>query len=395
MKVAIVHDYLYQFGGAEKCVETWLEMYPEAKIYTSFSIPEKFSATDSKAIHQAFAENRIQTTWMQQIFNNRKFLKYQKHLFWLYPVVMSSVTIRDYDLVIISSTFCAKNVRLDNCQRILFYCYTPTRFLHNLVTETDQKTISPLLKNIIPLFTFWLKNLDLRASKYLTKQGTHWISISKYIQTLVEKVYHAQSQIIYPPVYLNEFLGLQKEVNEVEPFYLYLGRISFHKRVDIAIKACLESGRKLVVAGATAYQPEMDKLQEIVAEYVAKDPTKANLITFPGRISDAQKAELLRTTKSLIFPMKEDFGIVSIEAFAAGTPIIAYQGGGALDYVEDAVNGIFFPEQTVDSLKQAILQAESTNWNPEKIRQTSLRFSKEEFINQFRELEQKTYTPTP
>jgi len=406
MKVAIVHDYLYQFGGAEKCVESWLKLYPQADIYASFSIPEKF--TSSELITEKFQQKKVFNSKMQWLFKPKFMLKFQKHLFFLYPIFMSFWTIKNYDLVIISATFCGKNVKFKNCHKIVYYCYTPTRFLHGFITETDQKTIPLFLRKMIPIFTFWLKIMDLKAVRYLKKNHTKWLTISNYIQTITKKAYKVNSEVVYPPVEIDRFLALKREPvltvnkgakeNYQEPFYLYYGRISFHKRVDLVIQACLELNKKLLIAGQAAFAPELVKLKEIIAQYETKDPSKKGLVKFLGRVPDDERDELLRKTKAFIFPVKEDFGIVSIESFATGTPLIAYKAGGALEYVKEGVNGVFFEKQGVESLKKAILEFEkvpfkgqsgvySSNqkfWDDEKIRETSKPFAEEKFLEFFK-----------
>jgi hypothetical protein len=145
MKVAIVHDYLHQFGGAEKLVEQWLEMYPDATVYTSFITPEKF--TSSPLITKAYEENRIKTTWLQWWLPS--IIQLYKHFFWLYPLVMSWVVVKNFDKVIISSTYCGKTIHLQDNAQVVHYCHSPTRFLHGLTTETDHKSLSKVYLSLI------------------------------------------------------------------------------------------------------------------------------------------------------------------------------------------------------------------------------------------------------
>ena len=128
MKVAIVHDYLFQFGGAEKVVEVWLEMYPGADVFTSFFVPAKFESSDT--ITKAYKNGKIHTSLTQHIFKFKALKRFQKHFFWLYPLAMRLVKVSDYDLVLISSTDCGKQIQLKNNHRIIHYCHSPTRYLH-------------------------------------------------------------------------------------------------------------------------------------------------------------------------------------------------------------------------------------------------------------------------
>ncbi len=383
-KIAIVHDYLFQYGGAEKCVETWLEAYPEATLYTSFFVSDKFQS--APLILKAWEEGRIKTSWLQTLFGFKPLQKYFKHLVIFYPIVFSLWGIKGYDTVILSSTFCAKNIRFIDNPKILFYCYTPTRFLHRDEREMDLKTINPALRLLLPLLYPPLRWMENKAIKNLNKRKTHWIAISSFIQDEIKRIYKVDSQVIVPPVDLERFKNV-KRVEPSEDFYLNIGRISFHKQVDLLVKTCLKLKKKLYIAGATAYQPEMDRLQEIIDKEIKKDPAKKDLIKFLGRISDDEMDDYLSRAKAFLFPPKEDFGIVPVEAIAIGCPVIAYSVGGSREYIKPGVNGVFFDHHTVESLSEAILEFESkTDWDTKAIIESSKRFSKPNFINSFSEL---------
>ena len=384
MRVAIVHDYLFQYGGAEKVVETWLEMYPDADVYTSFLISKNFKSYNF--FTKAIENNKIKTTWLQLFFKNKQILKFFKHLFWLYPLVMSSLVVKDYDIVLISSTYCGKNVRYKNCKKLIHYCHSPVRFLHGLVTETDHKSLNSIYRLFIPVFTFWLKWLDLRAVKYLNNQKCLWVANSHFIQETIKKVYKTESLVIYPPTKLDKFLKKPRQVDE-EEFYFCHGRISFHKRLDLAIKSCLQTGKTLKISGSSALEKETDKLKEIVNEYNKKFPNNTAKIQFLGRTSDQEYINLMSRCKVFIFPGKEDAGITPIEAFASGTPVIAYKAGGALEYLKDDVNGVFFDTQSVECMVEAIQKFEQkNNWDTEKIRESSYKFSEENFKTEIEKL---------
>jgi glycosyltransferase involved in cell wall biosynthesis len=384
-KVAIVHDYLHQFGGAEKCVQSWLKAFPEAVVYTTIFTPEKFQ--NSPEFNKAHKEGRIKTTWLQYFIPF--FIKYFKHFFWLYPLVMSFVKIKNQDLLIISATYCGKNIKFENCKKTIFYCYTPTRFLHGLMTEVDRQTINPILRKILPIIEKPLKYLDLKAVQGLKQKKVKFWTISKYIQTITKQIYKADSDVVYPPVELDKFLNIEKKQENQEPFYFSFGRISFHKRIDLIIKACLELERELIIAGTTALELEMVKLKKIITDFKKEKPDKKVKIEFVGRISDEELNRYLAKARAFLFPGKEDFGIAPIEALASGLPVIAYKAGGALEYIKENQNGIFFQEQEVESLKQAILKFEELEkkqiFKPEKIKNSAKKFSQEVFIQRFLE----------
>lgn len=382
MKVAISHDYLFQFGGAEKCVENWLKIYPEADIYTSFSLPHKFDS--SELINKAFKENRVKNSFANWLFKIPWMVKFQKHLFWLYPFSMSFFKLKNYDLVIVSATYCGKNIRIENAKKILFYCYTPTRFLWNLVTEVDQKNINPIFRFLIPIFLWPLRLNDKHAINNLKNQGAVFIAISGYIQSLIKNIYNQNSIVVYPPVGTEEFLKLERKQEIKDPFYVYFGRISFHKRLDLVIESCLSLRRKLKIIGESSFLPEKTKLHKIVADYEAKFPDTKGLVQFLGRLPDTQRDQVLQQARAMIFTPKEDFGIAPVEALAIGCPVIAYKSGGALEYVLDKVNGLFFEEQTIESLNQAILDFEQLPaLDVKQIKNSSRKFSNESFQQTF------------
>ena len=381
MQIAIVHDYLHQYGGAEKVVETWLEEYPEAIVYTLVFLPEKFAA--SKTFTKAWKEGRIKTTWVQTWLP--KIPKLFKHFFWLYPLVMSAVEVSGYEVVLISSTYCAKNIRLGQNERVFHYCHSPTRFLHKLTTETDHQSLSLAYRLLIPLLTPFLRWLDLRAVQHLEEKQTRWLANSRYIQKTLSTVYGVNSEVVYPPVELERFLDLSRHpLVGSEAYYLCHGRISFHKRLDLAITTCLETGRRLKISGASALLQEEKKLRQIVTEYEQKHPESRGLVEFLGRTSDAQLEKLVKHAAGFIFPGKEDFGIAPLEMLAGGLGIIAYQAGGALEYVQPGVNGVFFPVQDAQSLTKALDEFETLSLNVPTIRATTHGFAKEAFTSKFR-----------
>jgi glycosyltransferase involved in cell wall biosynthesis len=380
-KVAIVHDYLFQFGGAEKCIESWLEIYPEAKIYTSFYLPDKFKS--SKLITTSYQKGNIKTSLVQLFFKITFFQKFQKHLFFLYPLIFSLWTVKNYDLVIISSSYCAKNIKLKNNRKSLYYCYTPTRFLYHEETEVDHSTINPLLRIFLPFLIPLLRYFDQRAVKYLSKKRVEFIAISNYIKSKIKQHYKLDSKVIYPPVEIDSFLTLKR--SETEDFYFTFGRVSFHKKVDILIKACLKTNRKLLIAGVSAYQPEYEKLQQIVKNEEQKFPQKKGLVQFLGRVSDEQRNDLLTKSKAFLFAAKEDFGIAPVEALAAGCPVIAFGQGGALEYILEFQNGCLFGSQDEDSLIAAMDKFEQSgiSFDELEIKQSSAKFSSQNFQKQF------------
>jgi glycosyltransferase involved in cell wall biosynthesis len=389
-KIAIAHDFFFQNGGAENVVESLLEIFPDATIFTTIFIPTKF--TSNPNLYKAWQESRIKVTFAQSFFvwKNGFWLKYFKHFFWLYPILMRFVLIKNFDSLIISSTDCAKQVRVSNVRQILNYCHTPTRYLHNLVTEQDHNSLSFVYRFVLPVFKFCLKKLDLNAVNYLNKNNCIWLANSKYIQGLIKVIYKTDSIVVYPPVNLNKFQKIVRKVDNQDPFYLCHGRISFHKRLDVAILACLELNKKLKISGTSGLPAQMKDLELIVRNYCLKYPEKLGLIEFLGRTSDDQLEDLISSCQGFLFPGKEDFGIAPVEMLASGVPIIAFESGGALEYVQHKINGLLVKTQEVEDWKKAILEFEEIQkqnlWEEKAIKESSKNFDQKIFQNKFKEL---------
>lgn len=376
-KIAIVHDYFNQNGGAENVIESLLKLYPKADIYTSVFIPQHF--VNSPILTEVYNSGRIKTTLLDKIFmkNGQKTnnLKYFKHIYFLYPIFMSFLEIKNYDLVIVTSTYCAKNVKLNNNKKILHYIHSPARFLHGLLTEKDHSALPVWQKVISTVIKPPLKWLDLNGVANLVRQNTYWVSNSHFVRSMVKKAYKIDSDVIFPPVNLTKYNKITKEESLIEEYYICHGRISFHKRIDLAIEACLVLNKKLYISGTSALEIDFENLKKLVPE------SKKDLIVFLGRTTDEQLEGLISKAKAMIFPGKEDAGIAPIECLAAGLPVIAYQAGGALEYVKDGINGIFFEKQEIDCLVEAILEFELTKFDIQIIKDSVVEFSEESFAN--------------
>jgi glycosyltransferase involved in cell wall biosynthesis len=384
MKIALVHDYMMQNGGAEQVCETILGIYPTADVYTTVYNPANFKSQQN--INKAYEEKRIKTSFLNNLFVKNEqasyFSKFSKHLYFVYPTAMTTLLVQDYDLVIISSTYCGKNVRLKNNKKVIHYCHSPVRFLYNLVTEKDHETL-PLWQKLVSRYILnpILKIQDLGAVRNLISKDTIWVSNSKFIRETVNQVYHVDSDVIYPPVKIDSFSQIVKSIDQSqEEYYFCHGRISFHKRLDLAILACLQLNKKLFISGTSALDSDMDNLRSLIP----KD--KSHLITFLGRTQDEQLKELISKSKGMIFPGKEDAGIAPLEVIATGTGVIAYGSGGALEWLENHVNGVLFYDQTVESLVEAIIEFEDLTLDPIKVKRSVDRFSEKHFIEEFKNI---------
>lgn len=347
LKVAIVHDWLVG-GGAEKVVLELHHMFPDAPIYTSYTTDEWREKLDGKVV----------TGWLQRFGKLRKFMVLGR-IWWF-----THLNFKDYDLVITSSgngeAFAVKTGR--NTLHVN-YCHSPT---HYYWRHYDQYMKSPGFGVFDPLARLGLRVLvaPLRKWDYKAAQRADvMIANSTHIQSDIKKYYGRDSVVVHPPVDTDRFIGATAASRSG---FVTMGRLATMKRVDLIVDACTELNVPLKVIG--------------------RGPDYANLlkragptITFLDNVSDQEMPAQLGSAEAFVFASFEDFGIAPIEAMAAGTPVIAYNAGGALDYVVPGKTGEFFDEQSVQALKTAIQDFNSSIYNPNDIKSAALAFSSEQF----------------
>jgi len=323
MKTAIVHYWLVNIRGGEKVIEALLEMFPDADIFTHVYNPKKMSPL--------IKERRVFTSRINR-------LPFSKKLYRIYmplmPDALMEFNLQDYDLVISSESGPAKGVVPNPNAFHVCYCHSPMRYLWDMYHDYFKDTnplVRVFMKRLIPELRRW----DVISSNLVDC----FVSNSNYIAKRVKRYYNRESLIVHPPADIDKFISIERKVSD---YYLFFGQITGYKRADLAIEACIKSGRKLIVAGAGASK-------KIIKKYA-----KTELITFKGRVSDEDVLELYSGAKALLFPGIEDFGIIPVEANAAGCPVIAFRDGGALETVKENITGIFFDEQTSDSLIAAM-----------------------------------------
>lgn len=349
MKIAIVHDFLNQRGGAERVVAVLHEMFPEAPIFTSI--------VNRGALWPELASAEIRPSWMQKLPALKKHFK--KYLPF-YPKAIESFDLGEYDLVISSSSAFAKGaIKRPNALHIC-YCYTPMRFVWDYQNYVEKEDINIILRGILPLFIGGLKEWDLKTSG----RPDHYIAISSTVKFRIKKIYGIDAEVIFPPVDVQKYKVGAKAGN----FYLIVSRLNPYKRIDLAIEAFNWMGLPLKIIGSG---PFLGALKNIARPNVS----------FLGRLEDREVADSYAACKALIFPGVEDFGIVPLEANAAGRPVIAFKGGGAIDTIAEGINGLFFHDDTVESLVSAIRSFENGKYNfhSHTIRDYALRFDKEVF----------------
>jgi glycosyltransferase involved in cell wall biosynthesis len=349
LKVAIVHDW-FVGGGAERVVYELHQMYPKAPIYTSYCSPEW---------RQKLSGAQVITSYMQRW----PFSKLRKFLPPLRAWWFSRLDLSGYDLVISSSGAEAKAVKVKAPAVHINYCHAPT---HYYWSRYDDYLQNPGFGRFDWLARLGLKILlgPMRRWDYKAAQRPHhMIANSSYIQQQVKKYYGRDSVVIHPPVDVERFAG---QAEEPRRGFVTAGRQTPYKRIDLAVKACSQLNLPLVVLGSG---PEHRHLQKLAGKS----------ITFLRGKSDEELAHYFQTSLAFIFPGTDDFGIVAVEAMAAGTPVIAYKAGGALDYVEPGKTGEFFNEQTADSLVAALEKFNAENYNHTQIQKSATKFSPLEF----------------
>ena len=349
LKVAIVHDWLVNYGGAERVVETILEIFPQADIYTL--------VYDEKKMVKSFPKEKVKTTFIQKI---PKATKLYTKLLPLMPLAFEELDLTEYDLVISSSSCCAKGVITSPNTLHISYVHSPMRYIWDLYYNYKKKS-NFLVKNFMMIFSKSLRIWDVTSSRRIDVV----IANSNYIKKRIKKCWGIDSKVIYPPVEIEKYYPNGKEA---EDFYVVFSRFVAYKRIDLAIEACKELKRKLIVIGNGEERENLKKLTD----------NNENII-FTGRISDEEVRDYLQRCKAMIFCAEEDFGIIPVEAQACGRPVIAYGKGGALETVVDGVTGIFFKKQEKESVKEAILEFEKKNFKVEDILENSKKFSKSIF----------------
>ena len=318
MKVAIVHYWLVTMRGGEKVLEELCKMYPQADIYTNVYNPDKISDEIKK--------HKIYTTRVNRFPMAKRF--YQKYMPFM-PNALMDLDLTSYDLIISSESGPAKGVCPSPNAYHVCYCHTPMRYLWDMYHEYFRKS-NPIVKFFMKKMIPGLRQWDVMSSNLVD----HFVANSHYVAARIQRYYNRKATVVYPPCDIENYL---ENPRSPEDFYLFFGQLVGYKRADLAIEACIKSGRKLVVIGDGKSKD-------------AKQFEKTGLVKFTGRVSDKEVADYLSKAKALLFPGIEDFGIIPVEANAAGCPVLAYKDGGAMDSIQENVTGLFFEEQTAESL---------------------------------------------
>jgi len=345
MKVAIVHDWFTEKGGAENVVSSLLHLYPDADL---FALVDFFDDRQRRKVLQG---KNVTTTFIARLPFARKIFR---NYLLLFPLAIERLDLRDYDLVISSSYAVAKGVLTGPEQVHICYSHSPMRYAWDMyfpylkehhVTGLKEKFLSYVLHKI-------------RLWDVVSSNRVDWfIANSTLVQKRISKYYRRDSAVIHPPVDSSGF-----ELHETkEDYFFTASRLVPYKKVRMIVEAFVKNGRRLIVAGSG---PELEEIQRMATDN----------ITVLGYVSDEKMLKLMQNAKAFVFAAYEDFGIVPVEAMACGTPVIAYGRGGVLDSVIDGKTGLFFSEQTTDSLNQAVEKFDGAVFDCEAIAQHAKTF---------------------
>lgn len=351
-KAVIVADWLTTYGGAEKVVKAVHEVFPEAPIYTS---------QYSKKQIDWFNDCDVRTGWMN-IFpaSLRKILSIPRAIYF------SNLDLSEYDVVISIVTAESKGVKTSPNQLHISYLQgPPTQYFWGMY---DKYVENPGFGKLNPIVRFFFKLLvrPLRKIDYkFSKRPDYLLANSTYSKNDILKFYERKSEVIFPPVEIEKFKINSKKEN----FLISTSRQVNWKRLDLAVEACKETGDKLILVGDGA---EHEKLVKLAANY-------KNIEFVPLIKNSDELAKLVSRAKGFVFPSLEPFGIAPIEALSTGTPVVALKAGGALDYIEENKNGVFFEEQTVESVTNGLRKFNQTKFDAKKVSQTANKFSEANF----------------
>lgn len=344
MSVAIVHDYLNQPGGAERTVLEIASLWPGAPIYTSLYRPE--------STFPEFRDHEIRTSFLDRLPVDQRF----RAMLPLYPAAIRSLGVLGQDLVISSSSGFAHGVRTSNNSVHIVYCYAPPRWLY-----PSQYFSHPAVRAAFSPAAVMLRAWDSRAAQ----RADAYITIADNVRQRVLEAYGIESEVVYPPVDTERFNPMPRGDR-----LLVVSRLLSYKRVDLIVRAASQIGVPLDIVGTG---PDMNRLRGLAGPNV----------NFHGRIDDLGVKQMIEHCNAVCFPGEEDFGIVPVEANAAGKPVIAYAAGGALETLQDGHSAVFFKEQTAESVIAAIKRAVRLDTDPAQLAAGAKRFSKAAFRRNF------------
>ncbi len=348
MKIALVHDYLVQDGGAERVLQAFQEVWPDAPTFALLH--------DEETMGASFRGKDIRTSFLQNV---PFALKRYKWFMPLMPTATEHHNLAGYDVVLSSTSAFAKGVITRPDTLHLCYCHTPTRYLwsdtHSYVNEQG---LPSFLSKLLPMMLTNIRVWDRLAAERVDR----FVANSETVAKRIGKYYQRDSKVIHPPVDTSRFYISPKTEN----YFLAGGRLVAYKRFDVVVKAFSKLGIPLKIFGEG---PELERLKE----------NAGSNIEFVGRVGEKQKAELYSKCLAYLHPQEEDFGITAVEAMASGRPVIAYRKGGATETVIDGVTGLFLEDQSWEELANQIIRFDASEFDPKAIREHALSYDTEVF----------------
>lgn len=359
MKIALVHDYLNEFGGAERVLRVLTEMYPKAPIYTAF-------AKKGSPAYERFSDREIRESFLAPIL---KIWKLHSPLRFLAPLIWRRMDLSEFEIVITSASwYITRGFKVGEDTKVICYCHTPPRFLYGYQTSINWQKFWPV-KIYAGIVNHFLRIFDWKSAQSVDR----WVVNSRNVRERVKKFYRQDSEVIYPPVEVKRLIEASKGVNK-EDYFLIVSRLVGGKGLEEAVEAAVELGFELKIVGG---QAGLSVVAERIKEQAGK---KVELL---GRVSDEELAELYSKARGFIALAKEeDFGITPVESMAAGTPVIAFRGGGFKETVVDGETGVFVDDTKVESLRRAVEKIESGDWNKEKLQEQARKFGRKRFERQ-------------
>ena len=375
LKIALVHDFLVQLGGAERVLEVLCEMFPEAPIYTLLYDREKMRGK--------FSDREIHTSFLQKF--PKFFRKRYKSLLPFMPVAPETFDLRDFDLIISSSGAWSKGIVTKLNTRHIAYIHSPMRFVWDYNEKYLSENRKEHLKFLVRPFLTYLRIWDKSAAD----RPDYLIANSKYTQERIGKYYRRESKIIYPPVSQLSLIRpakqdtfSQREKGNIEKYFLVVSRLSAYKKIDCVIEAFNKLELPLIIIG------------EGKEERYLKSIADKN-IKFLGWQSDEKVARYYSNARAFIFPTVDDFGIAPVEAMAHGVPVLAIRKGGAKEIVEEGKTGEFFDAQIPEIVADCVRRfaEKEKEYDRRVIAESAERFSKERFMEEFGEYVEKILNP--
>lgn len=376
MRVALFHDFLVRMGGAENVLHTFSEIFPDSPIYTFFYDKEKVEKCFPGLSSRIIPHPRAQRTYdilkhipIMGSFSTKLFL-------WSFPSFIEDINVSEYDLVVASSTAWAHGLITGSKTSFVCYMHSPMRFVWDWYNEYKKELGVKKQNSLLNIFLTALLSPIRMWDQIALKKASLLFANSITVQKRIEKYYRRHdAQVLYPPVSIEHISSPKSTHVEHEDYFLIIGTLARYKRVDIAVELFNKIGKKLIIIGDG---PERAKLENRAAKN----------IEFLGYQSQEAKFTYLQHARGVILCSEEDFGIVPIEAHAAGKPVLALAKGGAREYIIPGITGEFFSDQTLESMERGLSRffMNEDHYNALIIRDSAEKYSKQNFVKNFKHI---------